>query len=306
MAALNRIKDAIKKLPLARYWLSPIQSWRAGQLKRRKKAEAMAFEEFVGKAFSNVVDGSLVVAVPNLGGRYEIDFRSHILLRILRKKQYEPELVTFAGQYLDPEKDVLDIGANIGLFTVFFAQRLKASRKVLAIEPTPLAQHYLRRNIERNDVGSSVINFEGLVTERPGLYELNIIPGKEEYSSLGKIVHSSTAGQETRKISVIGETVDDLVERYHLHPGFIKMDTEGAELLVLRGAAKTLRKEHPVLLLELSDQLLASLDCSSEQVLALLREYGYRLMNTDELNGAISSPFEGSILALPGILEKTN
>jgi FkbM family methyltransferase len=305
MAGLNRIKDAIKKLPLARYWLSPIQSWRAGQLKSRMQAEALAFEEFVGKAFSNVEDGSLVVTVPNLGGRYEIDFRSHILLRILRKKQFEPELVTLAGQYFDPEKDVLDIGANIGLFTVFFAQRLKASRKVLAIEPTPLAQHYLRRNIERNGVSSSVINFEGLVTERPGRYELNIIPGKEEYSSLGRIVHSSTAGQESQKISVIGETVDNLVEHYHLRPGFIKMDTEGAELLVLHGAVKTLREEHPILLLELSDQLLASLGCSSEQVLALLREYGYCLLNADDLNGAISSPFEGSILALPEILGKT-
>ena len=246
-----------------------------------------------------MVEGSLVVNVPNLGGHYEIDFRSHILLRILRKKQYEPELVNLAGQYLDPERDVLDIGANIGLFTVFFAHRIKASCKVLAIEPTPLAQHYLRRNIDRNGVGASVINFEGLVTEKPGPYELNIIPGKEEYSSLGKIVHSSTAGQESRKIPVVGETVDILVDRYHLHPGFIKMDTEGAELLVLRGALKTLRDEHPVLLLELSDRLLASLNCTSEQVFALLRESGYRLMNTDDLKSAVSSPFEGSILGYP-------
>ena len=155
MADLNRIKDVIKKLPLVRYWLSPIQSWQAGQLKRRKQAEALAFEELIGKAFSNVEDGSLV-------------------------------------------------------------------------------------------------------------------------------------------------------ESFLLHPGFIKIDTEGAELLVLRGAAKTLREEHPVLLLELSDQLLASLDCSSQQVFALLRECGYRLMNADEVNGAISSPFEGSVLALPEVFGKTN
>jgi len=305
MRNISWIKDTIKKLPWARNWLFPFQSWRARQVKRRKKAEALAFQEFVDMAFSNVEGGSLVVNVPNLGGRYEMDFRSHILLRILRKKQYEPELVNIAGQYLNPDKDVLDVGANIGLFTVFFAQRVKASCKVLAIEPTPLAQQYLRRNIERNGVVSSVINFEGLVAAEPGRYVLNIIPGKEEYSSLGEIVHPSTVGQETRKISVTGETVDILVERYHLHPGFIKMDTEGAELLVLRGAVKTLREGHPVLLLELSDQLLGSLNCSSKQVLALLQECGYRLMNADDLNGVISSPFEGSILALPEVLGKT-
>ncbi|MBI4731592.1 MAG: FkbM family methyltransferase [Chloroflexi bacterium] len=345
----ERIKNAIKKLPLARLWLSPIQSLRAGQLKDRKRNEALAFEQFFNTAFSNVEDGSLVVNIPDLGGRYEIGFHSHILLRVLRKKQYEPELVALAKQYLNPEKDVLDIGANIGLFTAFFAQRLKNSYKVLAIEPTPLAQYYLRRNIERNGVGPTVINFEGLATESPGRCEINVIPGKEEYSSLGEIVHFSTAGQVTQKISVVGETVDNLVERYHLHPGFIKMDTEGAELLVLRGSGKTLREERPVLLMELSDQLLASLDSSSSHVLSLLQENGYRLKfvmrgarrtsreehpvlfselpdqslasqessyeqllavfracgyhieNTNDLIGAITHPFDGSILAVPEI-----
>jgi len=59
-------------------------------------------------------------------------------------------------------------------------------------------------------------------------------------------------------------------------------------------------------LMELSDQLLASLDCSSEQVLALLRGYGYRVLNVNLLDGALTSPFDGTILALPEILEKAN
>jgi FkbM family methyltransferase len=306
MKKLKEIKESLKKLPWARKWLIPIQVWRAKRLKHQKTEEALVFQEFLNKAFSNVEEGSLVVNVPNLGGRFEIDFRSHILLRILRKKQYEQELITLAGQFLDPEKDVLDIGANIGLFTVFFAQRVKTPCKVLAIEPTPRAQHYLRQNLERNGVVSSVINFEGLVSAEPGRYEINFIPGKEEYASLGKIVHASTIGQEPQKIFVTGQTVDNLVERYRLHPGFIKIDTEGAELLVLRGALKTLQQEHPVILFELSDRLLASLNSSSEQVIVLLRECGYRLMNADDLKGTISFPFEGSILALPEVLGNPN
>jgi FkbM family methyltransferase len=303
MDNIKRIKAAIKKLPLVHHWLSLIQPIRARQLKRRKSAEALSFQKFFEKAFSNVEEGSLVVNVPNMGGRFEIDFRSHILLRILRKKQYESELVALAGKYLNPDRDVLDIGANIGLFTVFFAQRVKPPSRVLAIEPTPLAQHYLRRNIDRNGVSSSVINFEGLVAAEPGRFDLNVISGKEEYSSLGNIVHSSTAGQGTRKISVTGETVDNLVERYHLRPGFIKMDTEGSELLVLQGSVKTLRDQHPILLFELSDRLLATLNCSSEQVLLFLGEFGYHLINADKPDKPISSPFDGSILALPSVLE---
>ncbi len=299
MNAFQKAKEHVKKMPLLRPLVSPIQTWRARRVKRQKVQEAQAFEKFIQSAFSNVEDGSLVVRIPNLGGSYEIDFRSHILLRVLRKKTYEPELVTLAAQYLDPSRDILDIGANVGLLTIFFARSLNASHKVLAVEPTPLAQYYLRRNIERNGVRDTVVVFDGLVTDEPGSYELNVIPGKEEYSSLGQIVHQSTTGEKFQPIRVAGETVDHLVTRFGVHPGFIKIDTEGAELFVLRGASQVLRQEHPILLMELSDRLLASLGCSSSQVLELLKDFRYRVMNADNLDKVISSPFEGSILAIP-------
>jgi FkbM family methyltransferase len=270
-------------------------------LKRQKVQEAQAFEKFIQAAFSNVEDGSLVVRIPNLGGTYEIDFRSHILLRVLRKKAYEPELVNLVAQYLDPERDILDIGANVGLLTVFFAHTLQSPYRVLAVEPTPVAQYYLKRNIERNGVNATVVVFDGLVTDKPGSYKLNVIFGKEEYSSLGNIVHESVSSEQSLTINVRGETVDNLVSRFDFHPGFVKIDTEGAELLVLRGAVQTLKQEHPVLLMELSDRLLASLGCSSQQVFDLLRKNSYRLVNADNPSGAVASPYEGSLLALPGL-----
>jgi FkbM family methyltransferase len=269
------------------------------QFKRRKKREAQEFECFFSWVFSHVEGGSLVVRVPNLGGSFEIDFRSHLLLRILRKKTYEPELITLAAQYLDPHRDVVDVGANIGLLTVFFARALHPGKKVLAIEPTPLAHRYLIRNLERNQVLDSVILYEGLAAEKTGPYTLNIIPGKEEYSSQGKIVHTSVAGEKFETMRILGERIDTLVERYGLHPGFIKIDTEGAELFVLRGALRTLRQECPVLLVEVSDRLLSSQNCSSQEVFDLLRNSGYRLINADDPSAPICSPYEGSILALP-------
>jgi FkbM family methyltransferase len=306
VSAFQKAKEAVKKLPFARPLLAPVQKWRAHRVRQQKIREAQAFEKFVQDAFSNVEDGSLVVRIPNLGGAYEIDFRSHILLRVLRKKTYEPELVELAARYLDPERDVLDIGANVGLLTVFFARSIQPPHKVLSVEPTPLAQSYLRRNIERNAVAEKVVVFDGLVTEKPGSYELHVIPGKEEYSSLGNIVHKSTTGEQSRTIQVAGETVDHLVGRFGVRPGFVKIDTEGAELFVLRGAIQTLRRERPVLLMELSDRLLASLGCSSEQVFALLRENGYRVVNADDPAGPVSTPYEGSILALPETEGKKN
>jgi FkbM family methyltransferase len=304
--AIRRFKDAIKKNPLMRPLLAPVQRWRASQVKRRKRQEAQEFEHFIQSAFSNVEDGSLVVRIPNLGGSFEIDFRSHIFLRVLRRKTYEADLVNLAAKHLDPERDILDIGANIGLLTVFFARAVRPPHKVLALEPAPLARYYLHRNLERNDVESTVIVYDGLAVEKTGPYTLNVIPGKEEYSSQGEIVHPSTLNEKSEAIPAFGEKIDTLVARYGLHPGFVKIDTEGAELFVLRGAIQTLRRERPVLLMELSDRLLASLGCSSEQVFALLRENGYRVVNADDPAGPVSTPYEGSILALPETEGKKN
>jgi len=299
VSVFQKAKEFVKNMPLARPLVAPIQKWRASQVKRRKIQEARAFEELIHVAFSNVEDGSLVVRIPNLGGSFEIDFRSHILLRVLRKKTYEADLVSLAAKHLNPGRDILDIGANVGLLTVFFAHAIHSPHRVLAVEPTPLAQQYLRRNIARNSVADKVVVYEGLVAEKPGSYELNVIPGKEEYSSLGNIVHTSISGEKFQAIKVNGETVDNLVTRFGLHPGFVKIDTEGAELFVLRGALQTLQRERPALLMEISDRLLASLGCSSQQVFDLLRENGYRMVNADDPAGAVSSPYEGSILALP-------
>jgi FkbM family methyltransferase len=203
------------------------------------------------------------------------------------------------NQYLDPAKDALDIGANIGLFTVLIAQKLTSPHKVLAVEPTPLALSYLRRNLIRNGLADSVIVYEGLVADKGGPYTLKIIPGKEEYSSLGDMVHSSIVGRAYQVAQVEGETVDSLVTRFGLQPGLIKIDTEGAELLVLRGARQTLLKYHPILLSELADSLLNTLGGSSNQVVELLIELGYRIINVDYPEKPVQAPFDGSVLALP-------
>ncbi|OAD21382.1 hypothetical protein THIOM_002853, partial [Candidatus Thiomargarita nelsonii] len=73
------------------------------------KPKARRFEEFYNSLFESVEKGSLIVRVPDFKGIFEIDFRSHILQRILKTKHYEPELVELVKKHIDPQKDVLDI-----------------------------------------------------------------------------------------------------------------------------------------------------------------------------------------------------
>ena len=95
-----------------------------------------------------------------------------------------------------------------------------------------------------------------------------------------------------------GETLDNLVARYDLTPGFIKIDTEGAELRVLTGALDTLQRLRPLIMSELSDRLLSGFGDSAAAVIELLDQQGYEI--TDVRTGVRPLlPFDGEILAIP-------
>ncbi len=231
------------------------------------------FEEFFAH-----IEGSVTVGLPEFGGSFQIGHRSHLLRRIILSGHYEPELISIVKELAPRDRDAIDVGANAGLFTVLIAGSIFPERRVLAIEPTPGAFRNLAVNVERNGHAEKVILFNGVAGEAEGEFSLNVIEGLEEYSSLGALVHPSITGRSSKAVVVPGETVDHLVKRFNLNPGFMKIDTEGAELLVLRGATETLRTNRPVILSELSDSLLAATGSTKKMVLELFHSAGYRVL----------------------------
>jgi FkbM family methyltransferase len=225
--------------------------------------------------FNSVDSGSAVVRAPGHHGTFEIDCRSHILKQLLCEKSYEPEVVEIIARHLDPARDAIDVGANVGLFTVLIARSLRESRRVLAIEPTNGALGYLRRNIERNHCAAKVCIFAGVAADRDGEFPISVIEGLEEYSSIVATPHQGS--RTGNQFLVQGETIDSLVQRFDLTPGFIKMDAEGAEYRILSGALNTLRIHRPVIVSELSEALLAESGATSRQVCGLLESNGYRV-----------------------------
>jgi len=161
------------------------------------------------------------------------------------------------------------------------ARQLRGTRRVLAIEPTPAACRLLRANVTRNGCDDRVVIFEGVAARSPGNCLLNHIPGKEEYSSTGILVHPSIAGSESTQIRVAGDTVDNLTERFGIEPGFIKIDTEGSEEQVLAGARRTMKMYRPVIVCESwPERLVSASGGSPGAVKALLKEHKYSMMTS--------------------------
>ena len=225
--------------------------------------------------------------------------RSDLFARVVVDGEYEPRLARTFAQFIDPHRDIVDVGANIGFYSVLGARR-NADRRVLAVEPNPEALRRLRTNIERNSIAERVIVFEGVAGAAPGVAELHVIDGMEEYSSVGAIAHASVARKATRTIPVAVETIDRLVEIHRLQPGLIKIDVEGAEGLVLAGAERTLNRLKPTLLAEFSPALLAKMGTDPARLLATLRGAGYRVVDAEnEATDPLLRDY-GDILCLPG------
>ncbi len=152
--------------------------------------------------------------------------------KILLSKDYEPEIVDLILRNIDPDKDAINVGANIGLYTNFLADKISNNSRVLAVEPTPNAFKLLTDNLLRNN-NSKVVLYNGIATNVSGKYKINVVPGNEEYSSIGEIAHLSINDKDHIIIEVKGETIDNLVKKHNLNPGIIVIDVEGAENLCI-------------------------------------------------------------------------
>ena len=145
-----------------------------------------------------------------------------------------------------------------------------------------------------------VIVFEGVATNSIGEVEIKTIEGREEFSSLGAMKHPSIVTENNFSLEkVVSTTIDDLTNQYSIDPGFIKVDVEGVEHLVFDGARKTLLNNRPIILSELSDYLLRQNGSSAKDVVNLIKEYDYDVINPLAPNMPLVFEETANILCLP-------
>lgn len=155
-------------------------------------------------------------------------------------------------------KTVLDIGANIGNHSVFYALVAGASQ-VHAFEPQREAADILARNVKLNELAGVRVHSVALGEKAE--------TGKIQLLCAGNKGESAVVADALGDVSIV--TLDSL----NLSPDFIKIDVEGAELQVLRGAVDTLKRCKPVLQIEIHKRAFT-------QANQALQGMGYRLTHT--------------------------
>lgn len=135
-----------------------------------------------------------------------------------------------------PGATVLDVGANLGAYTVLFAQWVGPRGRVFAFEPAPECRSGLRRQLELNGVAARVEVRAEAVAESAGVRSFRADGLRGDNRLAGKGDQPGAAGW----VSVPTTSIDEFCDRAGVAPDVLKIDVEGAELEVLRGARRTL------------------------------------------------------------------
>ena len=240
------------------------------------RAELVASAEYREKNrdFAQTNERNLVIK--DLGGvRVVVDLADHAIgLNIIRGR-FEQNELAFAKANVRPGDHVLDCGAHVGLFALHLASWVGAAGSVVAFEPLPDNAECLELAIRENGVGDRVVLERAAVGDRNRT--MNLVFVARALNTGGAFVQGDgqRAAAGTRDHGVRMIALDTYPLRRPIR--FMKIDVEGAEPLVMRGAAAMLRADRPVILSELHPrQLDAVSQSTADDYIAQMRELGYR------------------------------
>lgn len=170
--------------------------------------------------------------------------RRYGILQRLGEARHDVRLV---ASLCDPDRVSLDIGADVGEFTIAM---LAASRSVIAFEPRPAQARDLASMFDA--VGAPVRVEAAALSDQPGVTTMRVVesdPGRSTIDSDNALGDADGGAVQTIEVPV--KRLDDL----HLGDvGLVKIDVEGHELAVLRGAADTLTRNRPAVLVEAEER----------------------------------------------------
>ncbi len=191
-----------------------------------------------------VMRGRLAGARINLGGSF---------IRYLTGDA-EPEVQDALAQLIEPGQTVYDVGANIGFFTILCSRLVGPQGRVYAFEPIPQNLATLRRNVALNGL-TNVVVVEKALSSSTGTAEMFVSPWSAFHSlNVAGASKQDNHGPEAGEIVVQTVTLDEFLQDGDVRaPDLVKIDVEGAELIVLAGMGETLRTRKPLLLCELHD-----------------------------------------------------
>ena len=211
---------------------------------------------------------------------------------ILAYNCHEPAETELILSHVQVGMTFLDIGANVGYFSLLASKKLTAQGKIYAFEPEPRNYAVLTKNITLNSA-FNVMPVSKALSNHKGFSSFFLDQGNfgaHTFSALNIQTRNETS------IQVEVTTLDDVVREMGIHVDFIKMDVQGAEGLVLEKAEETLKRHRPKILMEFWPEGLRNLKTDPLALLHQLeKDYAITLV---EGNGTLLAKNPDEILRI--------
>src|SRR5262245_50879315 len=252
-------------LYLRRYTLRERLQWRRQKLVRHIRLAWWRTQTGKRQVEVKIQEGVRILLYPD----------SHIS-QFIYCEDYEIPEREFLKLFLKPGDIFVDIGANIGLFTILAGRYVGAEGAVYAFEPCAKTYQRLLANVELNEL-TNVSCHQTALSDHTGSEDLVVsLDGFDDCNSLARPVFGKQFGSER-----VGSTTwDEFADEHGLtgRVAMMKIDVEGWETYVVDGAARTLgREDAPILQVEFCDQAAQSAGSSSQQLYRALEALGYQM-----------------------------
>jgi FkbM family methyltransferase len=229
------------------------------------------------------LSAEMVAAVPAPGGPLSMSVATPLLGKRSRQLlSAEPDTIAWIDGF-EPGDVLWDIGANVGLFSLYAARR--PGVRVVAFEPSVDNLAILCRHIEMNELSDRITPYCIAMAGETGLGLLNSPFPRDVGASLHQFGGPGDAspwwsGTTTHIQGMVGFTIDDFLALFGPpFPNHIKLDVDGLEAAILAGAARTLRDPR---LGSVMVEIILTVDPQLEAIHRLLHEAGFALAGRGE------------------------
>jgi FkbM family methyltransferase len=195
-------------------------------------------------------------------------------------------LLSLVKELVSPRAVVWDVGANVGLFSFAAASLAGPEGLVVALEPDAWLVQLLRRSALDQPIGSAPVQVvPAAIASELSIRTLCLANRSRAANYLSEFGTTQTGGTREEQL-VVALTLDWLLDSLPA-PSVVKIDVEGAELEVLRGAQRVFETARPVVLCEV-------IPANAVAVTEFLQAHGYQIFD-----GEIASPQRQPLLAAP-------
>jgi len=212
------------------------------------------------------------------GGKIVLD-KHNLISKAIYLDKFETFETNYVAQTLNKGDIFIDVGANIGLFTIIASNKIGSNGRVYAFEPTSETYGKLIKNIKINQ-SKNVVCKNVAVSNREGKAYISI--NGSENSALNSIVSSSGNTAICEEIQCIA--LDEFFQENKISGiiKLIKIDVEGWELPVLQGMLQELKVAKPELIIEVNENNYRNVGYEVEDILNLLEQSNYNIYEFDD------------------------